>query len=224
MIKRSALLALAFACLPMFANANVVSLEYTGHVTFLNGDGYGKSLGDLVSGKLEIDLSKATYSELSAENVAKYHAIASAGMIGDGTAGDTGGWDFLEAYNGSHINWFGENEDFFQILNSTPSTLPGSVDNLQITLTLKGFDWLTDLSLNNLNINTSDASILGWSFGALNRSVSGIDANGNTYFNSDAAVFSLDSLKIVSTEVPEPGSIALLLIGSLALVLRRRRS
>jgi len=224
MIKRAALLALAFACLPMFANANIISLEYTGHVTFLNGDGYGKSIGDLVSGKLEIDLSKATYSELDTENVAKYNAVASAGMIGDGTAGDTGGWDFVEIYNGSHVNWFGENEDFFQLLNSTPSTLPDSFDNLQITLTLGGFDWLTDLSLNNLNIITSDISTLNWSFGAINRSVSAVDSNGNTYFDSDAAVFSLDSLKLVSIEVPEPGSIVLLLIGGLALLLRRRRS
>jgi len=224
MIKRSALLALAFACLPMFANANVISLEYTGHVTTLFGDGNGHSLGDTISGKLGLDFSKATYVDLSGQDTARYQASVSQGLVVDAVDGDAEGWNIVDVYNGSHANWTGELEDFFQILESRPGTLPDSVDTFQITLTLKGFDWLTDLTLGNVNIDTNDLNTLGWSFGALNQSVNGVDSDGNSYFNNNAAIFSLDSLKLVSTEVPEPGSIALLLIGALALVLRRRRS
>jgi len=223
MIKRS-LLALAFVCLPMLANANVISLEYTGHITTLLGDSQGYSIGDAVGGKLAIDLSKATYVALDTPNTAKYQAPSSEDLIGNAAGGDSQGWDFVDVYNDSHVNWLGEHEDFFQISDALPSALPGSVDNLQITLTLKGFDWLTDLTLSNVNIDTNDLNTLGWSFGAFNQFVSGVDSSGNYFFNSNAAIFSLDSIKLVSAEVPEPSSIALIFIGGFALFLRRRRA
>jgi len=224
MIKRTALIALALACLPMFATANIISLEYTGHVTTVSGAGYGNAIGDTVSGKMNIDLSKATTKTLDTPTAVSYYSSSPDGLITNGASfDDWGGIDIVDIYNGSHPNWLGETEDFFQILDTITAN-PDFSDYVQITVVLNSFDWLTDLSLSGANIDTNDPSILGWSFGAISRTVGTLEADG-TYswaFNSD--IFSLDSLKLVSTEVPEPGSIALLLIGGLALMLRRRRA
>lgn len=225
MIKRSALLALAFACIPMIANANVISLEYTGHITTLFGDGNGYSMGDAVSGKLDVDFSKAIYVDSNTPNTVIYQAPVSQGLVVGAVDTDAEGWNHVEVSNDSHENWLGEREDFFQILESRPSALlPGWVDAFQFTLIIDGYDWLTDLTLNNINIITNDTSALTFSLGALSQSLSSVDADGNFSFQHNAAIFSLDSVKLVSTQVPEPSSIALILIGGLALVIRRKRS
>ena len=224
MIKKSALLSLVFACLPIFANANIISLEYTGHITTLFGNGNGYSLGDAINGKLEVDFSKAIYVDSNEPNTVIYQAPVSKGLVVGAVATDSEGWNSVEVSNGSHANWLGEHEDFFQILESRPSSLPGWLDAFQFTLILNGFDWLTDLTLNNINIITSDTNALTFSLGALSQSQSIVDSDGNSHFQHNAAIFSLDSIKLVSTEVPEPSSIALMIIGGLALALRRRRS
>ena len=230
MIKRS-LLALAFVCLPMLANANVISLEYTGHFSNIFSDwgnaesGNGHSLWETISGKVEVDLSKATYVDLNGADTGKYQASVSKGLVVGAVDTDAEGWDVVEVYNGTHASFRGDYDDFFQIIESRPnSTLPGWVDSFQLTVDLNGFDWLSDAVLSNVDITTSDYNKLVFSFGVFTQSLSGIDADGNSYFHYTTALFSLDSLKISSTEVPEPSSIALMFIGGLALVLRRRRS
>lgn len=233
MIKRSALFALAFICLPMFANANVISLEYTGHVTTLFGNGSdigisnsnGYSVGDTVSGKLGVDFSKATYVDLIGQDTARYQASVSNGLVVGAVDTNAEGWNIVDVYNNSRSNGVDENRDYFQVRESRPSTtLPDWVNTFQLTLDLNGFDWLTDLTLNNVNIITSDANTLFSSFGAFNQSLSGVDANGSSYFYYNTTIFALDSIKLVSTEVPEPSSIALLFVGGLALFLRRKRA
>jgi hypothetical protein len=224
MIKRSALLALAFVCLPMFANANVISLEYTGHVNTLFGDGNGYSYGDILSGKINVDLSKATYTDLDGTNTGKYQASVSNGLVVGAVDTSAEGWDVVEVYNGTHASFRGDFDDFFQIIESRPSsTLPGWVDSFQLTIDLNGFDWLSDAALTNANIVTDDYNKLVFSFGALTQSLYSQDADGNPSFQLNTAIFALDSLKITSTEVPEPSSIALMFIGGLALFLRRKR-
>lgn len=223
MIKQSILVSLAFACLPMFANANVITLEYTGHVTTVFGAGYGNAIGDTVSGKVEVDLSKATTKSLDTPTAVSYFSPSFDGLVtNNGSLGDPAGVDFVDIYNGSHLNWLGESEDFFQVMDATATT-PEFSDYLQITLTLKGFDWLTDLSLSDVNIITSDIPTLGWSFGSVSRTVGTLEADGNYSWAFNSDIFSLDSLKLVSTEVPEPSSIVLIGLGSLALFVRRRR-
>ncbi|RYY73658.1 MAG: PEP-CTERM sorting domain-containing protein [Gammaproteobacteria bacterium] len=225
MIKRTTLLALAFVCLPMFANASIISIEYTGHVDTLFGAGNGYSYGDVVSGKIDVDLSKATYVDLDGANTAKYQAPVSNGLVVGAVNTDAEGWDVVEIYNGTHISFMGEYDDFFQIIESRQSsTLPGWVESFQLTIELNGFDWLTDTALTNANIITDGYTTPGFSFGVFNQSLYSVDADGNSSFQLNAAAFSLDSLKLVSTEVAEPNSIALILIGGLALLLRRRRS
>ena len=223
MIKRS-LLALAFVCLPMLANANVISLEYTGHVTTSFGDGYGNAIGDKVSGKFEIDLSKGSTKTLDTPTAVNYFSPSPDGLItNEASYDDWAGVDFLDIYNGSHVNWLGESEDFLQIIDSLTAN-PVFTDYIQLTVALTGSDWLTDLSLSNMNIITNDPSTLGSSFGAISRTIGTLGADGNYSWAVNTDIFSLDSLKLVSTEVPEPSSIALIFIGGFALFLRRRRA
>jgi hypothetical protein len=59
MLKRFKLMLAFIFLMPMFANAAVINIEYTGHVDWLTGSGLGHSLGDSISGIAQIDLSKA---------------------------------------------------------------------------------------------------------------------------------------------------------------------
>lgn len=225
MINRSALLALMFACFPMFASANIISLEYTGHVTTLFGNGNGYSYGDSVNGKFTVDFSKATYVDSNGSDTARYQASVSKGLVTGAVDTTEEGWNIVDVYNGSHQNWFGEFEDFFQVLESRPSSsLPGWIDGFQLTLTLNGFDWLRDLTLSNSHIIANDFNTLGFSFGALSQVLSSVDADGNPAFEQNTAIFGVDSLKLVSTDVPEASSIILMLIGCLSLVIRAKRT
>ena len=106
--------------------------------------------------------------------------------------------------DGSHGNWFREFEDFFQVLKSRPSnSLSGWMDGFQFTLTLNDFYWLTDLMLSNAHIVTNDLNSLVFSFGAKNQVLNSVDADGNPAFLQNTAIFSMDSLKLVSIDVPE---------------------
>src|SRR4051812_3085578 len=108
MIKRAALLFLAFTCLPMFANANIISLEYTAHVSTLFGDGNGYSYGDIVNGKLTVDLSKAMYVDLDGANTGKYQAPVSNGLVVGAMDTNAEGWNTVEVFNGTHASFRGD--------------------------------------------------------------------------------------------------------------------
>jgi hypothetical protein len=90
------------------------------------------------------------------------------------------------------------------------------LDSLHAQFNFADLDWITNLSLDNINLSFNNATDLVNSSGSFAR----FDMN---YWNvTDSAIFSFESVKIVSSSVPEPMPMLLLAIGLIGLGLRRR--
>lgn len=222
---------LVFLGLSLTANAGIVTIEYSGTVSSHHNGGWGPDIGSKVGGTFTIDLSKSSGNVWENANSAGHYAFSANGMVSsDYNSGlVTTGTDFVDVYDNSYSStnqdylWLNENTSYDSAWSS--SGYSWKYTGIQLGILFQGVNWITNLSLDNLDINTSDTSILGGSFGAFTYGSHRTDADGNMVFSDTRATFfRFDSLRITSpsVNVPESGSIALLLIGTLGLVLRRR--
>lgn len=217
------------------ANAGLVTIEYSGTVTGVSNGGWGASVGQKVGGVIEIDLSKADGKMRDEANAVSYYAATSNGMVKSDSASNSldGGADFVDIFNNSRP---GDNLDYLWLDEKTnyssgyssgegPSTYSWKYTGIQLGILLPTLDWITDLSLNNINLDIRDSAILASSFGVFTYGsfMSDTATGAITYSDSRASFFAFDWLKITSpsAQVPESGSLFLILIAALGLLLRR---
>ncbi|PUA29158.1 MAG: hypothetical protein B0W54_00670 [Cellvibrio sp. 79] len=222
---------LAFLGLSLTASAGVVTIEYSGTVSNHSNGGWGPDIGTQVGGVITIDLSKSSGKVWENSNSIGHYAFSSNGMVT--SSGNTGtvttGTDFVDVYDNSYQ---GSNQDYLWLNENisydsfwTSSGYAWKYTGIQLGILFQGLNWITNLSLDNLNINTADPALLNSSFGVFTYGSHRTDLNGNVIFSDTrSTLFKFDSLKITSplVNVPESGSVALLLMGMLGVILRRR--
>lgn len=222
---------LIFLVLSLTANAGVVTIEYTGTVSNHYNGGWGPAIGTKVEGVVTIDLSKSSGKVWENANSIGHYAFSSNGMVSSSYNNGwvTTGTDFVDVYDNSYSGtnqdylWLNENTAYDSFWSS--SGYSWKYTGIQLGILFQGLDWITNLSLDNLNINTADPAFLSSSFGVFTYGSHQTDLNGTVIFSDTRSTFfKFDSLKITSpvVNVPESGSVALLLMGMLGLVLRRR--
>ena len=213
MNKRLGLFVLALCCLPMSAFSAVINVEYSGHISSTSGDGFGYSIGDVVSGTAVIDLSKIEgYNSESTSGIWVYGAASgnlarSSNYMGE-DVGDT--LNMVRVIDESETN-----HDFFDF--SEVLSVKGSLlDSFQVGFRFDGLDWITGTSGNDINFVTQDPALLSQSSGGFAR----FDMSNWSLVSS--AFLQLDSAKIVSANVPEPSPFVLLAVGLAGITLRRK--
>lgn len=217
MLRNFMLVFASFVCLPLTSVAAVIDIEYSGHVIWLGGSGFGHQLGDNISGAVQIDTAKSWGDVLPEADKARYSSIDPA-LVTSSLADLGSGYpvDSIEIYNGSHVDYYGALEDYVAILDgnvSSDSTGASLFKSLQLYFIFQGTDWLTSDSIDNLNINSSDPVFMGPSFGVLLFSES---------TQTNEVGFKLDSVNIRPATVSESGSLMLLVMGMLGLLIRRK--
>lgn len=212
MIIRLGCFLFSLLCVPTTATAAIVNIEYSAHVYATTGDGLGYAEGDLFSGKFVIDTSKVQGKafEQTNENEVWYYGSLSSGMLQSNfmVGSDSDYIDYLRIQNDPD---FDDEIILDKVINAYGSTL----ESMGIHFRFAGLDWISDLSLNNINLISNEG---GYSNGGFVR----IDMNDWSVI--DSANFWLDSLTIVSssTDVSEPAPFILLAIGLAGLLTRRR--
>lgn len=227
MLKRFKLILAFILLMPMFANAAAINIEYTGHVDWLTGSGLGHSLGDSISGTVQIDLSK-TGSVWFDGVKTRYDSLGNHDLVVTGYTNPADGYglDFVNVFNNTHqVN--GLFEDRVEIMDATngfdSASGTGFFNSLQLYFSFQGTDWLTSDSIAGLNIDSSEPVFLGPSFGVKVFSRSVQNQFGEFEYFTDTASFMFDSLKISTISVPESGSFFLMLLGVLGLCARYRK-
>lgn len=212
MIIRLGCILLSLLCLPTSATAAIVDIEFSAHVYATTGDGMGYSEGDLLSGTFVIDTSKVQGEaiDLTDENEVWYYGSLSSGMLQSNfmTDSDSDYIDYLRIFN------VPESDDEI-ILDKVIKASGSTLESMGIHFRFVGLDWISDLSLNNINLISNEG---GYSNGGFAR------YDMNNWSISDSANFWLDSLTIISrsTPVSEPTPVLLLAVAILGLLVRRR--
>jgi hypothetical protein len=209
MISRIGLLVLGLLSLPMSVSAAIVNIEFSAHVNSTTGDGMGYAIDDLVTGTYVIDTSKAEGKNFDLANEVWYYGSVNSGLLQSTlpTITDNDYYDFVTVSN--YYPGYGDHLSLSKVLNAEGSVM----ESLYIGVYVSDLDWISDLSLNNINLISNEA---GESKGGFSR----IDLN--TWSVTDSANFWLDSVKITSTSVPEPAPLALLVVALAGLVAHRR--
>lgn len=224
MIKRIGLLAVALLA-PMATQAAIIEIDYSGRINYTQGSGLGYNLGDTVSGKLRVDLSKSIGNVSVTPERFSHHTPLTHDMVTGYLPANTGQpMDFVDIYNNSYSTYDGRLVDYLGIFDGTREILANGEDSLtsqlQLSFNFNGIDWIKSYSLANLNIAIQDAFTLSPSFGAIANYLRQKNDYGQFEYINDVAYFRFDSVKI--SQVSEPGSIALLLLGALGLAVRRK--
>lgn len=210
MISRVGFFFLGLLGLSTTATAAIVNIEYTAHIYNTTGDGLGYQNGDAITGSYVIDTSKAEGKNVDTSTEVWYYGAVDSGLLQSNfsTSGVYGYLDFVRAINDPSRN---DQVLLDKVLNAYGSTM----ESLGISFEFNGLDWLSDLTLNNINLVSNEG---GWSNGAFAR----WDLSNWTI--TDSANFWLDSLTITSTpsSVPEPAPLVLLSVALAGLVVRRR--
>jgi len=177
---------------------------------------YG-TLGDLTS------LGYDWYRDSTSTNSAVQHPALRILVDADGdlnTTGDRGGLVFEQAYNGSSVptdNWV--TEDIFSYNSGDGANL--WTYGAGMTFAQEGYGnnlaaWSSDTGVGTIN---EDSAVLGFSMGVGSGwgPFEGAVDNLVVGFNGSETTYNFEV-------VPEPGSLALLSLGGLALIRRRRRN
>lgn len=225
MIKRIGLLAVALLGAPIAAQAAIIEIDYSGRINYTQGTGLGYNPGDSVSGKLRVDLSKSVGNVSVTPGKFSHHTPLTHDMVTGYLPANAGQpMDFVDIYNNSYSTYDGRLVDYLSVFDGTRETLANGEDSLtsqlQLSFNFNGIDWIKSYNLASLNITTQDAFTLSPSFGAIANYLRQKNEYGQFEYINDVAYFSFDSVKI--SQVSEPGSIALLLLGALGLVSRRK--
>ncbi|PUA29981.1 MAG: hypothetical protein B0W54_05460 [Cellvibrio sp. 79] len=225
MIKRIGLLAVALLGAPLVAQAAIIEIDYSGRINYTQGSGLGYNLGDTVSGKLRVDLSKSIGNVSATPEKFSYHTPLAHDMVTGYLPANAGQpMDFVDVYNNSYSTYDGRLVDYLSVFDGTRETLANGEDSLtsqlQLSFNFNGIDWIKSYNITNVNIATQDAFTLGSSFGAIANYLRQKNEYGQFEYTNDVAYFSFDSVNI--SQVSEPGSIVLLLLGALGLAARRK--
>lgn len=213
MISRIGLLLLGLFSFPMMASAAIVNIEFTAHITATAGDGIGYQVGNLISGNYVIDTSKAEGKNIDEIDAVWYYGSIHSGMLQSNffTGTDTDYQDLMSIYNDQ------QNLGDQLILNKVMHANGPVLESVSTIFNFPGLDWISNFSLDNINLLFNDASVLADSNGGFAR------FDMTSWVVTDSANFMLDSVKITSitTSVPEPAPVLLLIAGFVALRVRR---
>ena len=211
MISRVGFFLLGLLCLPTAASAAIVNIEYTAHIYNTTGDGLGYQNGDSITGFYVIDTSKAEGKIVDkSTEIWLYGSVDSGLLQSNFAAPDLSGYvDYVRAYE----SFAGKSDQL--LLDKVLKAYGFTLESLGVNFEFNGLDWISDLTLNNINLVSNE---VGLSTGGFSR----WDLTNWTI--TDSAGFQFDSITITSlpASVPEPAPLVLLSIVLAALVVRRR--
>lgn len=239
MIKPLLSFALCALLVPVAAHAAVINIAYTGHVSFIEGTGLGYSIGDAVTGHVQIDLNKAMGFNTPADNVANYYVAADQHDLISGyhTTARGNSSDMVDVYDGAYEHE-GSFDDFLYTSDTDTEfsldeyfNFTSNVYSMYLKVLLPGVDWLDVNNLVNLNVDITDSAALAASSGQIYN----IFAAGRFMdytVHADVAQFTFNSLQITAsdtpstgaiTKVPETNSLWLLMVAFVGLLAGRSR-
>lgn len=214
MIKPLLSFALSVFLVPVAAHAAVIKIAYTGHVSFIEGTGLGYSIGDTITGNVQIDLNKALGFNTPAENIANYYVVADQHDLISGyhTAARGNSSDMVDVYDGAYEHE-GNLDDYLyasdtdtEFLLDEDFNFTSDVYSMYLKILLPGVDWLDINNLLNVNVDITDSAALAASSGQ----VYDIFAAGRFMdytVHADVAQFTLSSLQITASDTPSTGPI-----------------
>lgn len=236
MIKPLLSFALAAVLFPSIASAAVININYTGYVSGTEGNGLGYSVGDAVSGHVQIDLTKVLGINAPSANVASYYAADDQHDLISGYHSSAIGKsaDFVDV-NDAAYEYNGAFEDFLKVSDSDSEFILDAAFNytsnfysFYLEVLLPGVDWLSGTSLQNLNLNLSDTTALAASRAQMYNVFA--RGNGTTYdVHADVAFIAFNTLQITSApgqnpvNVPESNALVLFMLAFAGLFTRRLR-
>lgn len=240
MMKRLLSFGLSALFFPAVVDAAIININYTGYVSATEGAGLGYTVGDGVTGHIQIDLSKALGVTAQSGNVANYYTASDQhNLISGYHTGERGNSaDTVDFYDAAH-EYGATYEDLLKVSDSDSEFLLDANYNFTsnfysfyLEVLLPGIDWLDINSLQNMNINITDPALLAASRAQMyNVFASGNASNYSVY--ADVAYITLGSLTVSATDtpednivttVPETSSLWLLIVGIAGLLLGCSRS
>lgn len=215
MIMRLVFLILTILCFPLSAFAAKINIEYTGHISSVEGEDLGYQIGNLISGTVVIDLSKIEGRVLDDPDLLWVYATASSGLLT--SSNYTGAYtadlpDFVQIYD--HTPYLSNNYEGFTA-NEILSVNGAIMDGFRIHF-FHNSDWITGLSAKSIHFESDDPIVLKDGGGYFGRWYL------DPWITLGTTQFQLDSIKIHSTNVPDPSGLMLALIGLLGLALKRK--
>lgn len=219
---RSLIFIFLFSIIPFTAQATLYTLEYSGHLTDRRTQGY--VFDEHISGTLTFNLAFATDVYPDDEFYSEYQIIP-------------GAPDFVTGYVTPNL---GVNDDFVRVNNAfgEPDNPEPYADGFNFYDSSILADGLKDaifvrIQLNNLDWVFND-SVKEFSFAGavLNESAHAVISRGKQltqggeryYYPTYDAWYQLDSIKLKAADVPETGILYLMLMGGIALLMRRRHT
>ena len=238
MIKPLLSFALAAVLFPSIASAAVININYTGYVSGTEGNGLGHTVGEAVSGQVQIDLTKVLGVNTPSANVANYYAADDQHdfITGYHSAAIGKSVDFVDV-NDAAYEYNGAFEDFLKVSDSDSEFILDSAFNytsnfysFYLEVLLPGVDWLYGTDLNNVNLDITDTTALAASRGQKYNVFANGSSAGYTV-HADVAYIAFNSLKITTVTgvqtppaaVPESSSFVLLMVTLVGLWAGRKR-
>ena len=187
MIKPLLSFALAAVLFPSVASAAVININYTGYISATEGSGLGYGIGDVVSGHIQVDLTKALGIDSPSANVATYYSGDDEhNMISGYHPGAVGKSADMVEVNDAAYEHNGAFEDFLKVSDSDSVFIldpafnyTSSFYSFYLEVLLSGVDWLSGNNLNNVNLNIADTAALSASRGQMYNVFA--NGNGTTY-------------------------------------------
>lgn len=219
-ILRLLTIAYLFLCLPTVAHATLFTLEYSGRLTDRYTEGY--DFDDYISGTLTFDLAFAADEYPEDEFYSEYQIIPGAEdfVTGYVTPNEGINRDFVRVNNG-----YGEPENpmpFWDGFNFYDASIVegGIYDAIFVGVEVENLDWIFNDQVKEFSL--TGAEMNDRSTASISRSIYS-DQWGGTIWPVYDAYYLLDFVKLTAVDVPVPNSLYLMLIGGLALLIRRRQ-